>query len=89
VNCRFAREINSPQLGYGTTSVTLDQENLAFRPCQWLRQSVRAPLDVTCQIASGLRDHEPPFAGDVDLRNLFRSPLELLFVWEMSPRKTR
>jgi hypothetical protein len=35
------------------------------------------------------QDHQPPFAGDVDLEKLVPLlPPSCLFVWEMSPRKT-
>jgi hypothetical protein len=35
------------------------------------------------------QDHQPPFAGDVDLEKLVPIlPATCLFVWEMSPRKT-
>ena len=35
------------------------------------------------------QDHQPPFAGDVDLEKLVPLlPNDCLFVWEMSPRKT-
>jgi hypothetical protein len=34
-------------------------------------------------------DHQPPFAGDVDLEKLVPLlPANCLFVWEMSPRMT-
>jgi sugar phosphate isomerase/epimerase len=85
-------EINSPQLGYwhdfGHAQI---KENLAFLDhAEWLR--VIGPRAFGCHVQDCIwpaQDHEPPFAGDVDLEKLVPLlPSNCLFVWEMSPRKT-
>ena len=85
-------EINSPQLGYwhdfGHAQI---KENLAFLDhAEWLRAI--APRAFGCHVQDCIwpaQDHEPPFAGDVDLEKLVPLlPSNCLFVWEMSPRKT-
>ena len=85
-------EINSPQLGYwhdfGHAQI---KENLAFLDhAEWLRAI--GPRAFGCHVQDCIwpaQDHEPPFAGDVDLEKLVPLlPSNCLFVWEMSPRKT-
>lgn len=85
-------EINSPQLGYwhdfGHSQI---KENLAFLDhAEWLRQIGSRAFG--CHVQDCIwpaQDHQPPFAGDVDLDELVPLlPRDSAFVWEMSPRKT-
>jgi len=85
-------EMDSPQIGYwhdfGHAQI---KENLAFLDhAEWLRRI--APRTLGCHVQDCIwpaQDHQPPFAGDVDLEKLVPLlPANCLFVWEMSPRKT-
>jgi len=85
-------ELDSPQIGYwhdfGHAQI---KENLAFLDhAEWLRRI--APRTLGCHVQDCVwpaQDHQPPFAGDVDLEKLVPLlPANCLFVWEMSPRKT-
>jgi sugar phosphate isomerase/epimerase len=85
-------EMDSPQIGYwhdfGHAQI---KENLAFLDhAEWLRRI--APRTLGCHVQDCIwpaQDHQPPFAGDVDLEKLVPLlPSNCLFVWEMSPRKT-
>ena len=85
-------EMHSPQIGYwhdfGHAQI---KENLAFLDhAEWLRGI--APRTLGCHVQDCIwpaQDHQPPFAGDVDLEKLVPLlPSNCLFVWEMSPRKT-
>jgi len=85
-------EMDSPQIGYwhdfGHAQI---KENLAFLDhAEWLRRI--APRTLGCHVQDCVwpaQDHQPPFAGDVDLEKLVPLlPANCLFVWEMSPRKT-
>ena len=85
-------EIESPQLGYwhdfGHAQI---KENLAFLDhAEWLRAI--GPRTFGCHVQDCIwpaQDHQPPFAGDVDLEKLVPLlPANCLFVWEMSPNKT-
>jgi sugar phosphate isomerase/epimerase len=85
-------EMNSPQLGYwhdfGHAQI---KENLAFLDhAEWLRAISRRTFG--CHVQDCIwpaQDHQPPFAGDVDLEKLVPLlPANCLFVWEMSPRTT-
>ena len=82
-------EINSPNLGYwhdfGHAQI---KENLAFLDhAEWLRTI--GPRTFGCHVQDctwPAQDHQPPFAGDVDLEKLVPLlPSNCLFVWEMSP----
>ncbi len=86
-------EINSPALGYwhdmGHTQI---KENLGFLDHEeWLRAIGNRTLG--CHLQDCIwpaRDHQPPFAGQIDFQKLVPLlPSTCLFVWEMSPRKTR
>jgi len=85
-------EINSPQLGYWHDFGHIQiKENLAFLDhAEWLRKI--APRTFGCHVQDCIwpaQDHQPPFAGDVDLEKLVPLlPRDCVFVWEMSPRKT-
>ena len=85
-------EMDSPQIGYwhdfGHAQI---KENLAFLDhAEWLRRI--GPRTLGCHVQDCIwpaQDHQPPFAGDVDLEKLVPLlPANCLFVWEMSPRKT-
>jgi sugar phosphate isomerase/epimerase len=85
-------EMNSPQLGYwhdfGHAQI---KENLAFLDhAEWLRAIGRRTLG--CHVQDCIwpaQDHQPPFAGNVDLEKLVPLlPSDCVFVWEMSPNKT-
>jgi len=85
-------ELNSPQLGYWHDMGHIQiKENLGFvNHEEWLRRiSTRA---FGCHVQDCLwpaQDHQPPFAGMVELEKLVPLlPANCLFVWEMSPRKT-
>jgi sugar phosphate isomerase/epimerase len=85
-------ELNSPQLGYWHDMGHIQiKENLGFvNHADWLRQI--GPRAFGCHLQDcqwPARDHQPPFAGMVDLEKLVPLlPPNCLFVWEMSPRKT-
>jgi len=85
-------EMNSPQLGYwhdfGHGQI---KENLAFLDhAEWLRMI--GPRAFGCHVQDCIwpaQDHQPPFAGNVDLEKLVPLlPTNCLFVWEMHPHKT-
>ena len=85
-------ELDSPQLGYwhdfGHTQI---KENLGFlNHAEWLRTI--GPRALGCHVQDCIwpaQDHQPPFAGDVELEKLVPLlPANCLFVWEMSPRIT-
>jgi len=85
-------ELDSPQLGYwhdfGHTQI---KENLGFlNHAEWLRTI--GPRALGCHVQDCIwpaQDHQPPFAGDVELEKLVPLlPANCLFVWEMSPNKT-
>ena len=85
-------EMDSTQIGYwhdfGHAQI---KENLAFLDhAEWLQRI--APRALGCHVQDCIwpaQDHQPPFAGDVDLEKLVPLlPSNCLFVWEMSPRKT-
>jgi sugar phosphate isomerase/epimerase len=85
-------ELNSPQVGYWHDIGHIQiKENLGFLDHEaWLR--VIGPRTLGCHLQDCIwpaQDHQPPFAGDVDLEKLIPLlPPTCLFVWEMSPRKT-
>ena len=85
-------ELNSPQLGYWHDIGHIQiKENLGFlNHEEWLRAI--GPRTFGCHVQDCIwpaQDHQPPFAGDVDLEKLVPLlPANCLFVWEMSPRKT-
>jgi sugar phosphate isomerase/epimerase len=85
-------EMSSPQLGYwhdfGHAQI---KENLAFLDhAEWLRTI--GPRTFGCHVQDCIwpaQDHQPPFAGNVDLQKLVPLlPTNCLFVWEMHPSKT-
>jgi len=85
-------ELNSPQLGYWHDMGHIQiKENLGFvNHEEWLRTI--GPRALGCHMQDCIwpaQDHQPPFAGMVDLEKLVPLlPPNCLFVWEMSPRKT-
>jgi sugar phosphate isomerase/epimerase len=85
-------EFNSPQLGYWHDFGHIQiKENLALVDhAEWLRTI--SPRAFGCHVQDCIwpaQDHQPPFAGDVDLDRLVPLlPRDCAFVWEMSPRKT-
>jgi sugar phosphate isomerase/epimerase len=85
-------ELNSPVAGYWHDFGHIQiKENLAFLDhAEWLRKI--GPRTFGCHVQDCVwpaQDHQPPFAGDVDLGNLVPLlPNDCQFVWEMSPRKT-
>jgi sugar phosphate isomerase/epimerase len=84
-------ELNSPQLGYWHDMGHIQiKENLGFLSHgEWLRQIGSRAFG--CHLQDCIwpaQDHQPPFAGMVDLEKLVPLlPPNCLFVWEMSPRK--
>jgi sugar phosphate isomerase/epimerase len=84
-------ELNSPALGYWHDLGHIQiKENLAFVDhAEWLRTI--GPRTFGCHVQDCIwpaQDHQPPFAGDVDLEKLVPLlPGNCQFVWEMSPRK--
>jgi sugar phosphate isomerase/epimerase len=84
-------ELNSPVLGYWHDLGHIQiKENLAFVDhAEWLRTI--GPRTFGCHVQDCIwpaQDHQPPFAGDVDLEKLVPLlPANCSFVWEMSPRK--
>ena len=85
-------ELNSPQVGYWHDLGHIQiKENLGFVDhAEWLRTV--GPRTLGCHVQDCVwpaQDHQPPFAGDIDLEKLVPLlPPTCLFVWEMSPRKT-
>jgi sugar phosphate isomerase/epimerase len=85
-------EINSPALGYWHDMGHIQiKENLGFlNHEEWLRAI--GPRAIGCHMQDCIwpaQDHQPPFAGDVDLEKLVPLlPKDCLYVWELSPRKT-
>jgi sugar phosphate isomerase/epimerase len=85
-------ELASPQVGYWHDFGHLQiKENLGFLDhAEWLRTI--GPRTLGCHVQDCIwpaQDHQPPFAGDIDLEKLVPLlPPTCLFVWEMSPRKT-
>ena len=84
-------ELNSPQVGYWHDFGHIQiKENLAFlNHEEWLRTiGARA---FGCHVQDCIwpaQDHQPPFAGTVDLEKLVPLlPNDCQLVWEMSPRK--
>jgi sugar phosphate isomerase/epimerase len=84
-------ELNSPFVGYWHDFGHIQiKENLAFLDhAEWLRTI--GPRTIGCHVQDCIwpaQDHQPPFAGDVDLARLVPMlPKDCQFVWEMSPRK--
>ena len=85
-------ELNSPHAGYWHDFGHIQiKENLGFlNHEEWLRLIGGRALG--CHVQDCVwpaQDHQPPFAGNVDLLKLvpLLSP-NCQFVWEMSPRKT-
>jgi sugar phosphate isomerase/epimerase len=84
-------ELNSPQVGYWHDFGHIQiKENLAFLDhAEWLKTI--GPRTFGCHVQDCIwpaQDHQPPFAGDVDLPKLVPLlPKDCQFVWEMSPRK--
>jgi hypothetical protein len=78
-NARFprsSRKLDSGQVGYWHDFGHLQiKENLGFLDhAEWLRTI--GPRTLGCHVQDCIwpaQDHQPPFAGDVDLRNWFRS----------------
>jgi sugar phosphate isomerase/epimerase len=85
-------EINAPHVGYWHDFGHLQiKENLGFIDhAEWLRTIGSRTFG--CHVQDCVwpaQDHQPPFAGGVDLEKLVPLlPPSCLFVWEMSPRKT-
>ena len=84
-------ELNSPFVGYWHDFGHIQiKENLAFLDhAEWLKAI--APRTLGCHVQDCIwpaQDHQPPFAGDVDLARLVPMlPKNCQLVWEMSPRK--
>lgn len=84
-------ELDSPFAGYWHDFGHIQiKENLGFLDhAEWLRQI--GPRAFGCHLQDVIwpgQDHQPPFAGHVDLENLIPLlPADCLFVWELSPRK--
>ena len=85
-------ELNSPLVGYWHDFGHIQiKENLGFVDhAEWLHAI--GPRTLGCHVQDCVwpaQDHQPPFAGDVDLEKLVPLlPPACLLVWEMSPRKT-
>ncbi len=85
-------DLDSPQVGYWHDMGHLQiKENLGFTDhAEWLEKI--GPRTLGCHLQDCIwpaQDHQPPFAGDIDLEKLVPLlPPSCLFVWEMSPRKT-
>lgn len=85
-------ELNSPQVGYWHDFGHIQiKENLSFvNHEEWLKTI--GPRALGCHVQDCIwpaQDHQPPFAGDVDLAKLVPLlPKSCVWVWEMSPRKT-
>ncbi len=84
--------LNSPVAGYWHDFGHIQiKENLGFLDHEeWLRLIGRRAFGCHLQdVIWPAQDHQPPFAGHVDLHKLVPLlPRSCLFVWEMSPRKT-
>jgi sugar phosphate isomerase/epimerase len=84
-------ELNSPVFGYWHDLGHIQiKENLCFvNHEEWLRTI--APRTFGCHVQDCIwpaQDHQPPFAGDVDLEKLVPLlPSDCQLVWELSPRK--
>ncbi|MEP7014442.1 MAG: TIM barrel protein [Verrucomicrobiota bacterium] len=85
-------ELNSTQVGYWHDFGHIQiKENLTFlNHEEWLKTIGPRALGAHVQDCIWpAQDHQPPFAGDVDLAKLVPLlPRDCAFVWEMSPRKT-
>lgn len=85
-------ELNSPHAGYWHDFGHIQiKENVGFLDHEeWLRTIGSRAFGCHLQdCVWPAQDHQPPFAGDVDLQKLVPLlPADCLFVWEMSPRKT-
>ena len=85
-------ELNSPALGYWHDFGHIQiKENLCFLDhAEWL--GTIGSRAFGCHVQDCIwpaQDHQPPFAGDVDLKKLVPLlPANCSMVWEMSPRKT-
>jgi sugar phosphate isomerase/epimerase len=85
-------ELNSQQIGYWHDFGHIQiKENLALLDhAEWLRQI--GSRTIGCHVQDCIwpaQDHQPPFAGDIDLAKLVPLlPKDCVWVWEMSPRKT-
>ncbi|HEY2711067.1 MAG TPA: TIM barrel protein [Chthoniobacterales bacterium] len=85
-------EIDAPHVGYWHDFGHLQiKENLGFIDhAEWLRTI--GSRTVGCHVQDCVwpaQDHQPPFAGGIDLEKLVPLlPPSCLLVWEMSPRKT-
>ncbi len=85
-------ELDSPFVGYWHDFGHIQiKENLGFlNHAEWLR--LIGPRAFGCHLQDVIwpgQDHQPPFAGHVDLEKLIPLlPPTCLYVWEMSPRKT-
>jgi sugar phosphate isomerase/epimerase len=85
-------ELNSPVFGYWHDLGHIQiKENLCFlNHAEWLQKM--APRTFGCHVQDCIwpaQDHQPPFAGDVDLKKLVPLlPSDCCMVWELSPRKT-
>ncbi|MGI8437317.1 MAG: sugar phosphate isomerase/epimerase family protein [Chthoniobacterales bacterium] len=85
-------ELDSPLAGYWHDFGHIQiKDNLGFLDHEeWLR--LIGPRAFGCHLQDVIwpgQDHQPPFAGHVDLEKLVPLlPPTCLFVWEMSPRKT-
>lgn len=84
-------ELDSPFVGYWHDFGHIQiKENLGFLDhAEWLR--LIGPRAFGCHLQDVIwpgHDHQPPFAGHVDLDGLVPLlPDDCLFVWELSPRK--
>jgi sugar phosphate isomerase/epimerase len=89
---RLLEELNSPQVGYWHDFGHIQiKANLEFVDhAEWLREIGRRAFG--CHVQDCIwpaQDHQPPFAGDVDLLKLVPLlPPDCAWVWELSPRKT-
>jgi sugar phosphate isomerase/epimerase len=85
-------ELNSPVLGYWHDLGHIQiKENLCFLDhAEWLK--TMAPRTFGCHVQDCIwpaKDHQLPFAGEVDLEKLVPLlPPDCAMVWELSPRKT-
>jgi sugar phosphate isomerase/epimerase len=85
-------ELNSPVFGYWHDLGHIQiKENLCFlNHWEWLEKMSARTFG--CHVQDCIwpaQDHQPPFAGDVDLKGLVPLlPPECCMVWELSPRKT-
>ena len=85
-------ELNSPVFGYWHDLGHIQiKENLCFLDhAEWL--GLMAPRTFGCHVQDCIwpaQDHQPPFAGDVDMDRLVPLlPPDCTMVWELSPRKT-